>query len=57
MIFEVGKKLYHGSYIAVKKPDLTECKPGKLTDQICLRTEKAMAAIKFAGSEKQTIRL
>ncbi len=29
MIFEVGKKLYHGSYIAVKKPDLTECKPGK----------------------------
>lgn len=31
--------------------------PEKLTDQICLRTEKAMKVIKYVSSEKQTIKL
>ena len=29
MIIEAGKKLYHGSYTIVDKPDLSKCEAGK----------------------------
>ena len=29
MIIEAGKRLYHGSYVIVDKPDLAKCEVGK----------------------------
>ena len=53
MILERNKRIYHGSYMIVDKPDsaIRLLKPEKLTDQICVRTQKALEKLQFIKSE------
>ncbi len=50
MILEDGIKLYHGSYIAVDKPDLSKCQPGKDFGQGFYLTTDLNQAIRFVRS-------
>ena len=50
-------KLYHGSNVVVAEPRILPPRPGHtLVDQLLFHTEKALAHLRFTGSEVVNVR-